>query len=96
MKTPHAIINSEQNGVFTFGCKTKEQAVELMQEAIDDWQCLDVGEEEEQIVVDIDRIQAQTMYLHRKCGWYNFEQTCEECGEHCGTVGRETFYFNFD
>jgi hypothetical protein len=95
-RKPRALINSEKNGVFTMSCKTKDEALKLMQEEIDEWQCLEDDEMEDgQIVVDIEEIKETYMYYHRKCSYYNFEQQCEECGEQCGTVGRKTFYFAF-
>lgn len=76
-------------------CRTKEQALKVMQEAVDDYQCLSDDEVDSRVIVNIDEIEIDYAYGHRGCdGVMIGEPLCYGCGESCSGIGRKVFVFN--
>ena len=94
-KTPTAYFFVGGEGMSSYHCKTKEQALEAFKELwADDTDYFEekYGAQE----ITIDRIQQERYFTHKACGAMTFgEGICHECGESCGTVGRKTFVIYF-
>lgn len=91
MKKPVAYFFVEGDGMSTYHCKTKEQALIAFQELWNDdidYSIENYGDQE----ITIDRIKEAIYYTHKHCGEMTFDEPfCWNCGEPCGTVGRKTF-----
>lgn len=97
-----AILMHEKAGVYTKGCKTKEQAVELMrktlQKEVEDfgphwYEYYSFGPEQ----ITVESVQETRLYHHRICEVDSIgdDNVCYECGESLNAKGRTTFaYFD--
>lgn len=93
-----AFFFTEGTGMYAFGCKTPEEAVEIMQKSYRE-------EDSEAFVAEyygfgieeikVENIKKDRAYLHRICGYTTIgENWCGECGEQTKGNGREVFVLN--
>lgn len=91
-----AYFFAEGEGMSSYRCKTKEQALKAMQELWNDdieYSKENYGEQE----ITLEHIKEVRYYTHKRCGNMTFDDDnmCWECGEPCGTTGRKTFVIYF-
>jgi len=88
MPTEKAFLFSEGYGIYTRGCKTKEEAYEHIVALC----CSDFPE----VKVDMDKIDMQRSWYCNKCSYYSCEDPeCIECGKKFYSNGRVTFIYYF-
>jgi hypothetical protein len=93
---PRAYFYTEGEGMWVFGCKTAEEALEAMRK-----EYLEADEQpgfvEEYYGFGIERITLENVkkdriYYHRICSYYTVgENWCGDCGEQTKGNGREAF-----
>lgn len=99
MKKARAHIYEEKNGAFALYCRSKKQAVKLLQEVIDEEINAnrdETDEFDEEIVVREDAVKEDWAYPgHRNCdeGYSIGEAICYGCGE--GNGGRAVKCYSF-
>ncbi len=98
-KKPVAYIYEDRNGAFALNCRTKKQALKLIQAEIDDY--INAGRDEEdkfdeEIIVKEEDLKEDWAYPgHRKCnGGYTIgENICFGCGEYGGGRAKKCYSF---
>jgi len=93
---PTAWVYEDGGGVCAQHCRNKNQALKVMQEAVDEYQELEDDEMEDRIVVTLDEITLAYAYGHRNCDGVSIgEPICWGCGEGCSGIGRKVLVFTW-
>jgi len=97
MKKGLAYFYSDDDGMFTVGCNTIEEAIVAMKEAWDD----DPDYYKEKfgdVVFSKDNIKEDIYFRHRICHYYTIgnDAICGECGEVLKGRAWKTFTINLD
>lgn len=92
-RKPEAFLFVENNGMYTKHCKDKKTAIKAMQAELDSWGDEWVSEHIGEVTLNEETVQEGIYRQHRACETETIgdDDTCNECGEPCGTVGRKTF-----